>query len=82
MEKVLGSKIDLELIKEEDVNEIHGRGQAHVLNKVKGKDKDKLKKFLKMKKIRFGEDNKGNITIGDDDFDDVEEFMVRKLGIF
>lgn len=67
---------------EKYLGEVHGRGMGHVLDKVKGNDTKKLEQYLKSKKIRYSKDKSGNVVVGDDDFDEVEEFMIRKLGIF
>lgn len=54
------------------IDEILGRGQAHVLSGVT--DKKGLQKELKKRKIRFTISSKGEIVVGDDDFDTVEDF--------
>lgn len=67
---------------EDTLDEVLGRGQGHVLSNVKGNNIKKLEKLLKSNKINYTKDTKGTLVVGDDDFDEVEEIMVRKLGIF
>ena len=59
---------------EKYLGEIHGRGMGHV---IKVKDKKGLKALLKSRNIKFGDTSAG-ITVGDDDWDEVEEYMARK----
>lgn len=76
--KYIGQEVD-----QEKVDEVLGKGYGHVLSKVKGADIKKLEGFLKKSKIPYTKDSKsGSLVVGDDDFDEVEELMVRKLGIF
>jgi len=56
---------------EEKIDEIMGRGMAHV---VKVKDTKGFMAELKKRNIRFSKTKSGDIAVGDDDFDEVEEF--------
>jgi hypothetical protein len=66
---------------ESEMNEINGRGRATPLRAVKQKDFKKVKDLLKKMKVPY-EEYQGQLIIGDDDFDEVEEQLVRKFGIF
>ena len=57
------------------IDEVLGRGMAHV---IKVKDKKTLEDLLKSRKIRFTTSKTGDIVVGEDDFDEVEEYMARK----
>ena len=59
---------------EEKIDEVLGRGMAHV---IKVKDKKALIKMLKKRNIKYTKTGSGDIAVGDDDFDEVEEYMAR-----
>lgn len=58
---------------EKYLGEAMGRGMMKAINV---KDTNKLEKILKAKKIKYSKAN-GKIMVGDDDYDDAEEFAAR-----
>lgn len=64
-----------EYIKENAVDEALGRG---MMKAMPTRNPKKLEKILKKHGIKYSL-NKGQIMVGDDDWDDVEELMARNL---
>lgn len=67
--------IDKYLGEERELDEAHGRG---MLRMMPTRDPKKLKNLLNKKKIKFSE-IKGQVYVGDDVYDDVEELMAKNL---